>query len=105
MVKFFYRARPSRKWLWRWARDWLGAQHAAISDLEILQPMIFPANASREILCRATPMTGAIEIMSRPRLSNTPYVLHAKAKLIQKQGQLAPTPAIPQPYGKTVSGG
>ncbi len=68
------------------AMDWLGAQTATIEDLEIVQPMIFPANASREVLCRATPGTGSIEILSRPRLSNSPFVTHARAKIVHKPG-------------------
>ncbi|PNG25647.1 type I polyketide synthase [Methylocella silvestris] len=85
------------------AADWLGSATAAIENLEIHQPMIFPANATRQSLCRVTPMTGAIEILSRPRLSNTPFVLHAKAKAIQKPG---PTPGAPMPKArdKTISG-
>jgi phthiocerol/phenolphthiocerol synthesis type-I polyketide synthase C len=86
------------------ARDWLNARHAAISDLEILQPMVFPAYASREVLCRATPATGVIEIFSRPRLSNTPFVLHAKAKVIQKPGSSDATQVVPIPRANLVSG-
>lgn len=84
------------------ARDWLGADTPAITDLEILQPMIFPATASREVLCRATPITGTIEIMSRPRLSNTPWVIHAKAKVIQKPAPSSASLAPPQPLKNSI---
>ncbi|ACK51645.1 Beta-ketoacyl synthase [Methylocella silvestris BL2] len=85
------------------AADWLGAATAAIENLEIHQPMIFAANATRQSLCRVTPTTGTIEILSRPRLSNTPFVLHAKAKAIQKPGR-TPGAAMPKARDKTISG-
>ncbi len=88
------------------ARDWTGAETAAINDLDITQPMVFSPNASREILCRAAPVTGTIEIMSRARLSDAPLVCHAKAKVIFKPAAPpAAIPAIPKPRAKRVSGG
>lgn len=81
------------------ARDWLDSNTAAVTDLEILQPMIFPANLSREILCRANALTSGIEILSRPRLSNTPFVLHAKAQVIRKPSPTA-APALIQARGE-----
>ncbi|WP_036262317.1 type I polyketide synthase [Methylocapsa aurea] len=86
------------------ARDWLGVETAAISDLEIAQPMIFAKGASREVLCRATPATNAIEIMSRPRLSGAAWVSHAKAKFIQKPASSAPPPAAPGQFIKAIAG-
>ncbi|WOJ90537.1 type I polyketide synthase [Methylocapsa polymorpha] len=86
------------------ARDWLGVETAAISDLEIVQPMIFVAGASREVLCRATPMTNMIEIMSRPRLSGSAWVSHARAKVIQKPASSIASPAIPSLFTKTMGG-
>ncbi|MGA9214013.1 MAG: beta-ketoacyl synthase N-terminal-like domain-containing protein, partial [Methylocella sp.] len=86
------------------ARDWAGAETATINDLEIAQPMMFSANSSREILCRAAPVTGTIEIMSRARLSDAPWVGHAKAKVIFKPAPPAAIPAIPRPRAKRVSG-
>jgi phthiocerol/phenolphthiocerol synthesis type-I polyketide synthase C len=86
------------------ARDWAGAETATINDLEIAQPMVFSPNASREILCRAAPVTGTIEIMSRARLSDAPWVGHAKAKVIFKPAPPAASPAIPRPRAKRISG-
>ena len=86
------------------ARDWAGAETAAINDLEIAQPMLFSPNLSREILCRAAPLTGTIEIMSRARLSDAPWVGHAKAKVIFKPTPPAAAPAIPRPRAKRISG-
>ncbi|MGH6822449.1 MAG: type I polyketide synthase, partial [Methylocella sp.] len=86
------------------ARDWNGSETATIHDLDIVQPMAFSPNSSREILCRAAPDTGTIEIMSRTRLSDAPWVHHAKAKVIFKPAPPAAIPAIPRPRAKRVSG-
>jgi phthiocerol/phenolphthiocerol synthesis type-I polyketide synthase C len=86
------------------ARDWASTETATINDLEIAQPMTFSSNSSREILCRAAPVTGTIEIMSRARLSDSPWVGHAKAKVIFKPAPPAVVPAVPRPHAKSVSG-
>lgn len=91
------------------ASDWLGSKTVTIEDVEILQPMIFSANVSRQIVCRAAPIAGTIEIMSRPRLSNTPFVLHARAKVVHRPGPtlrfpVHDLPTIPKRREKTVSG-
>ena len=70
-------------------RDWAGAEFL-LSGFEILQPMIFTPDASREILCRVSAPTATVEIMSRPRLSKTAYAMHARGKIIQKPGSVPP---------------
>ena len=75
------------------ARDWAGPEFS-LSGFEILQPMIFTPNASREILCRVSSSTATVEIMSRQRLSKTAFALHARGKIIQKPG---PVPVVPSP--------
>jgi acyl transferase domain-containing protein/NADPH:quinone reductase-like Zn-dependent oxidoreductase/acyl carrier protein len=79
------------------AREWLGHDTAALSGFEILQPLAFAANMSREILCRVSAPTASVEIMSRPRLSKTAFVLHARGKIIQDSGSIAgvSAPVIP----------
>ncbi|MGH6842516.1 MAG: polyketide synthase dehydratase domain-containing protein, partial [Methylocella sp.] len=84
------------------ARDWTGAETATIDGLEIAQPMVFSPNVSREILCRAASATGTIEIMSRARLSDAPFVGHAKAKVIFRPAPCAAISAIPRPRAKRV---
>ena len=69
------------------ARDWAGDE-AAISGFEILQPLIFTTDGSREILCRVAFSTASVEIMSRPRLSKVPYATHARGKILQKPGPI-----------------
>ncbi len=86
------------------ARDWLGTETALIRDLEIVQPMLFSAAASREVLCRATPGTATVEIMSRARLNDSPWTVHAKAKVIFKSAPPAVHDAIPDLTGNIVMG-
>ncbi len=74
-------------------RDWVGAEFS-LSGFEILQPMIFTPDGSREILCRVSSSTATVEIMSRPRLSKTAYAIHARGKIIQKPG---PVPLVQRP--------
>ncbi len=80
------------------ARDWLGDDSAALSGFEILQPLAFAPNVSREILCRVSAPTASIEIMSRPRLSKIAFALHARGKVIREPGAIssvAPPAMIP----------
>jgi phthiocerol/phenolphthiocerol synthesis type-I polyketide synthase C len=86
------------------ARDWLGAETAMIKDLEITQPMLFSAAASRETLCRATPSTATVEIMSRLRLSDSPFTVHAKAKVVFKPAAPPALDGIPDLTGDMVAG-
>ena len=68
------------------ARDWKDSDAVALTDLEILRPLVFAPGSSREILCRISSPTSTFEIMSRPRLSASPYVLHARGGIIDKLG-------------------
>ncbi len=65
------------------ARDWLETDAATISDLEITSPMQLTPDAGREVLCRLTPLISHVEILSRPRLGQTPWQSHATAKILR----------------------
>jgi len=84
------------------AGDWLDSRTAAVKDLEILQPMVFPPNTSREAMCRVTPATSTIEVMSRARLSDTPWTVHAKAKVALRPGPPAELPCLPPLEGEKI---
>ncbi len=71
------------------ARDWKGDDGVALNGFEILQPLVFAANSSREILCRISASTATIEIMSRPRLSKAAFALHARGGIVLKPGPAA----------------
>ena len=66
------------------ARELKESDAVSIVDLEILRPLIFAPNASREIVCRVSAPTSSFEIMSRPRLVRTPLVLHARGRIADK---------------------
>ena len=64
------------------ARDWLGSEAATIADLEITSPMQLTADHGREVLCRLSPLANHVEILSRPRLGQTPWQTHVTAKIV-----------------------
>ncbi len=65
------------------ARDWLKLDQAIVADLEITSPMQLTPDTSREVLCRLSPLVNHLEILSRPRLSQTPWQTHATAKIVR----------------------
>jgi phthiocerol/phenolphthiocerol synthesis type-I polyketide synthase C len=65
------------------ARDWLGIAEATIADLEIITPMVLTSDASREVVCRLSPLISHLEIISRPRLGQVPWQTHATAKIVK----------------------
>jgi acyl transferase domain-containing protein/NADPH:quinone reductase-like Zn-dependent oxidoreductase/acyl carrier protein len=70
------------------ARDWKGGDAVSLVGFEILQPLIFTPNASREILCRVSSSNASLEILSRPRLSKTAFVVHARGAVVQQPGPI-----------------
>ncbi len=65
------------------ARDWLGTGAATVADLEITSPMQLTPDAAREVICRLSPLINHVEILSRPRLGQTPWQSHATAKILR----------------------
>jgi phthiocerol/phenolphthiocerol synthesis type-I polyketide synthase C len=63
------------------ARESLRADVATLADVEIVAPMVFAEEALREVLVR---LSGhQIQILSRPRLTQAAWQLHASAKIIE----------------------
>ena len=83
------------------ARDWLGGESATVADFEIHNPMILAATGSREVRCRVQPVTGTLEIMSRARLGQATWQVHAVAKILHPGDatQAARRPSGPSPVG------
>lgn len=79
------------------ARDWLQSGTARIADLEILQPMRLGADESREVVCKVTAQTGLIEITSRRRMTDTPWLVHATAKIVKDTAGLDGAPVYDEP--------
>jgi len=79
------------------ARDWLQADAARITDLEILQPMRLSADESREVVCKVTAQTSLVEITSRRRMTDSPWLVHATAKIVKDTAGLDEAPAYDEP--------
>jgi acyl transferase domain-containing protein/NADPH:quinone reductase-like Zn-dependent oxidoreductase/acyl carrier protein len=86
------------------ARSWLETEQATIADLDIQQPMPFIGDVSREIMCRVSPDTRILEILSRPRLGHTPWQTHATAKIIAAAAHSDPEINRPRDFVRQISG-
>lgn len=75
------------------ARDWLGTNEVTVADLEISSPMQLGPDVAREVVCRLSPIGSQLEIASRPRLGQTPWQVHATAKILRD----ASVGALPEP--------
>ena len=67
-------------------RQWFDATAIEVEDFDILQALVIPEAGTRETLLRLAPATGAIEILSRQRLAEEEWTLHAR-------GRVGPSPA------------
>ncbi len=83
------------------ARDWLRTTAVSVADFEIHQPLILLPNASRDIRARVQPVTGTVEIMSRPRLGQPAWQTHAVAKILRHTIEAEPLPAWSRETGGT----
>lgn len=54
-----------------------------LSEFEIVAPMIFAEDALREVMVRLSGSGNGIQVLSRPRLTQTPWQLHAQAKVVE----------------------
>ncbi|WP_178133513.1 type I polyketide synthase [Vineibacter terrae] len=65
------------------ARETYGDGALEVRDLEILQPLVFDAERSFEVMTRVSHDTGVLEIRSRPRPGEDEWSLHVKATVAQ----------------------
>lgn len=72
------------------AREWLRSSQVFLADLDILKPLDLTNGETREIMSRVSPDTNIIEVFSRPRLSQTGWLLHYRGKVLHSA---SPTPA------------
>src|SRR5260370_6407549 len=86
------------------ARDWLNRPSVAVSDIDIVNPMSFADDTVREVLTRLSPASGVIEILSRPRFSDSSWQLHARAKLVSRGEHIAPPEIHLRHRGRRVAG-
>ncbi|MDP4023264.1 SDR family NAD(P)-dependent oxidoreductase [Methylobacterium sp. NEAU 140] len=65
------------------ARAALDDDHVVLSEFEILSPMVFAEDALREVTVRLAGSGNGIQVLSRPRLTQAPWQLHAQAKIVE----------------------
>ncbi len=78
------------------AREWLGGQHLAIEELDIVAPMVFDGDHARTLRLIVNERDGSFQITSRQRLSDDAWRLHAAGRIIETSDRL-PTARISAP--------
>ncbi|WP_187278410.1 type I polyketide synthase [Methylobacterium sp. WL64] len=63
-------------------REAMRHDEVVLADFEILSPMVFAEEALREVAVRLSGTGNGIQVLSRPRLTQTPWQLHAQAKIV-----------------------
>jgi acyl transferase domain-containing protein/NADPH:quinone reductase-like Zn-dependent oxidoreductase/acyl carrier protein len=86
------------------AREHLGSDAVTLADVEIQQPMVFAEEGLREVMSRFAPGANLVQILSRPRLSQAPWQLHAVAKLVEGDAPLPPRTDVAVPDEAAVTG-
>ncbi len=69
------------------ARAWLRTDGARLTECEILRPLDLTNGETREIMSRISPFSGILEIFSRPRLSESSWVLHCRCKILHSDAR------------------
>ena len=64
-------------------REALRDDAVVLADFEIVAPMVFAEDALREVAVRLSGSGNGIQVLSRPRLTQTPWQLHAQAKIVE----------------------
>lgn len=70
------------------AREWLGDQHLAIEELDIVAPMVFDGDHARTLRLFVNERDGGFQISSRQRLSDDAWRLHAAGRIIETSDRL-----------------
>jgi acyl transferase domain-containing protein/NADPH:quinone reductase-like Zn-dependent oxidoreductase/NADP-dependent 3-hydroxy acid dehydrogenase YdfG/acyl carrier protein len=77
------------------ARAWLRTDGARIADCEILRPLDLTNAETREIMSRVSSNSSTLEIFSRPRLSESSWLLHCRCKILHSHTHVV-TPRVPE---------
>ncbi|WP_375454782.1 SDR family NAD(P)-dependent oxidoreductase, partial [uncultured Methylobacterium sp.] len=86
------------------AREALRTDHVVLAEFEIHAPMVFGEEALREVTVRMSGSGNGVQILSRPRLTQAPWQLHAAAKIVE--GTFAPPvkPDVAMPAEDVLTG-
>ncbi|WP_064742072.1 type I polyketide synthase [Inquilinus limosus] len=79
-------------------RQWFGVDAVEVEDFDILQALMIAEATTRETWLRLAPSTGALEILSRQRLAEEEWTLHAR-------GRVSPSPVATAPAGGKAEAG
>ena len=77
------------------ARSWLQTDSARIADCEILRPLDLTNGETREIMSRVSANSSTLEIFSRPRLSESGWLLHCRCKILHGDTPVV-APCVPE---------
>jgi phthiocerol/phenolphthiocerol synthesis type-I polyketide synthase C len=84
--------------------QWLRTEELLLADFEILKPLDLGKDETREVMSRVSPGSNTVEIFSRPRLTESGWLLHARAKVVQaaarEVGPPAPSGSAPRRVSK-----
>ena len=85
-------------------REALRSDHVVLAEFEIHSPMVFGEEALREVAVRMAGSGNAVQVLSRPRLTPSPWQLHASAKIVE--GTFAPPvrPDVEMPSENVLTG-
>jgi phthiocerol/phenolphthiocerol synthesis type-I polyketide synthase C len=84
------------------AGEWLRNRQVLLTDFEVLKPLDLSKGETREVMSRVSPGSNTIEIVSRPRLSQVGWLLHARAKMLHGNASAVAPPAPQHGAARTV---
>ena len=86
------------------AREAMRSDDVVLAEFEIQSPMVFGEDALREVAVRLSGSGNQIQILSRPRLTQAGWQLHASAKIVDGTFAARPRQDIIIPAEKAVEG-
>lgn len=86
------------------AREAMRSDDVVLAEFEILSPMVFAEETLREVAVRLSGSGNQIQILSRPRLTQAGWQLHASAKVVDGTFAARPRQDIDIPAENAVEG-
>ncbi len=85
------------------AREWVKSDQIGIAEFEILKPLDLSLEETRHVMTRISPVSNAIEILSRPRLTEGDWLLNCRGKILQGRAGAEPEPETGPPGEATIA--
>ncbi|GJE18477.1 L-threonine 3-dehydrogenase [Methylobacterium marchantiae] len=86
------------------AREAMRSDDVVLAEFEIQSPMVFGEDALREVAVRLSGSGNQIQILSRPRLTQAGWQLHASAKIVDGTFAERPREVVELPAENAVEG-